>query len=773
MFGTFDPLWAKSKAGRQLLTEHTEDVVAAVRRLRRIWHWLPIELEMAAQFHDMGKGAAGFQKMLRDDTPWNFRHEVLSAAIFRVCFDVEDLKWRAPYLALLTHHKNFGSANKTNPAFQRCKSELSPVWGQKWRELDVALLEKTFAAHLSRWFYDENVESPANDVDVLAYELCSVFRDLHTARIRGALVASDHLASAGLGVAFSGRTIFARRMKKVISARLERRKKEPGQYVRPWRGWSWMQRQCAHTSGSALLMAPTGAGKTEAALLWALNNRKGGERIFYVLPYQVSINAMAKRLGELFPDEQGQIKLGQNSNVAVVHANSDLAYLQESLNDELSHDEAAKLARTHKDAARQLYAPLKVTTVYQLLNLFFGRKFFEVGLLELSDSLVVFDEIHAYDGHTLGLILVLLDCLQKLGARVFIMTATLPDCLKNELREAAHIPASAEIALPLGDKLLQEARRQIAVHDGLIEDESIVSQIEAALASGLKVAIVCNTVRKAIRMSQLLERHGPYLVHSRFTLGDRAQRENQQRIEAQNLVIATQVIEVSLDVSFGVMWTELAPADALLQRFGRVNRHGDASPSAQVVICGGDDPGSQMVYDGEILATTAKWAREFEKSGERLTFDKSLAWMEAIYPHGLTPAENDAKSQAHRKFTSVVANLKPMIDPCIDPDLEVTLFDTVQVVPSRYEKEWREAVTNKQFLRAKELTVNVNLRSWFGADKKAQRDGLQGQRKITDLGDNWQMTVALFRYTNAPVGEGPCLGLDLDDPCDESDSNFC
>ena len=46
----------------------------------------------------------------------------------------------------------------------------------------------------------------------------------------------------------------------------------------------------------------------------------------------------------------------------------------------------------------------------------FGRKFFEVGLLELTGSVVTSYEIHAYDGHTLGLIVVLLEYLQKLDA---------------------------------------------------------------------------------------------------------------------------------------------------------------------------------------------------------------------------------------------------------------------------------------------------------------------------------------------------------------------
>src|SRR5208337_1977671 len=111
-------------------------------------------------------------------------------------------------------------------------------------------------------------------------------------------------------------------------------------------------------------------------------------------------------------------------------------------------------ARAGRDAARKIYSPIKVTTVYQLLDIFFGRKFFEVGLLELTDSVVIFDEIHAYDGHTLGLIVVLLEYLQKLGARIFIMTATLPEPLKVRLRGAAGIANRNEIGLDQSDPLL-------------------------------------------------------------------------------------------------------------------------------------------------------------------------------------------------------------------------------------------------------------------------------------------------------------------------------
>jgi CRISPR-associated endonuclease/helicase Cas3 len=759
MSGTLGPLRAKSAGTRQTLCEHTQDVVNAAKQLRSFWPDLPDELEHAALFHDLGKAASGFQDMLSGGEPWSFRHEVLSAAIFRSCFDIDDTKWRRAYLALLTHHKNFGGRD-VNESFEECASFSKYArWFSKWGELNVDALKQEFYPVLDNWIYDLTIQSPANDVRYFMDEIQPAFQDLELTRLRGALIASDHLASAEMPPAIKGDLLTVEALETYVAQQLRKR-------GATFKGWKEMQAECGSVIGNAMLVAPTGAGKTEAALLWALNNRTGGERIFYVLPYQVSINAMAKRLCELFPDEDGSISLGLNQNVAIVHSNSDLAYLQESLRDDVSRADAEKVAKANKSAARQLYAPLKVTTVYQFLNLFFGRKYFEVGFLELSNSVVVFDEIHAYDGHTLGLILVLLEYLQKLGARVFIMTATLPDILKAQLCKAASIGPSQEIYLPADDPLGKEARREIHVRKECIHEVSIIAEIEEQLKSAKRVAIVCNTVQRAMDMYEKLADYQPYLVHSRFTLGDRSLRENKEVLGRKKLVIATQVIEVSLDVSFDVMFTELAPSDALLQRFGRVNRHGNGSTSAPVYICCGDDVGSQMVYDPLLLSRTSEWAECFVQSQRELNFKASIDWLHATYPTGLSEQEERAMEDAKQGFSRVVQNLKPMLDPIVDPNLEVTLFETIQVVPSKYEKILEDAIAEKNFLAAKELLVNVNLRSWFGASSQAQRDGLIASRERGDLKKKGVYTIACFYYDSDS-------GLDLTYPLDQSDSNFC
>lgn len=714
------------------LRDHTEDVLAAMRELRLIWPQISLDLDKAAIFHDLGKAAAGFQHMLRNPgETWGFRHEILSAEIFRQCYDAWKDKELLIYLAVMTHHKNLGTGTAISRDMEQCysRSERSP-WFAKWRELQTGVEEikaefRGVDPCLDKWVYKPDTSSPANDALGMKRRLKPVFDDDTFATARGALVAADHLASAGLAKAILGKSITRTSLEKYANSE-----------IRDWAGWNCMQHRAEAESNSAILIAPTGAGKTEAALLWALSNRKGYERMFYVLPYQVSINAMADRIAKAFPDEEGNVRISNTNNVAILHSNVDLAYLKDALDDELPLNQAAAVAVVKKDAARKIYAPIKITTVYQLLDIFFGKKFFEVGLLELTNSLIIFDEIHAYDGHTFGLILVLLKYLQKLNARVFIMTATLPSALTNLLAEASGIKKDQQLQLVESSSLLKEVRRKIIPCSRLIEDA--VGQIRKAVESGQKTVVVCNTVSKAIQMWQQFSDLRPLLVHSRFTLGDRASRETKENIQKYNLVISTQVIEVSLDVSFDSMFTELAPADSLLQRFGRVNRHGkcDLTNPGMCHVFTGHDRGSHRIYDSQLLKLTQE-----HMPTEPLTFHVACDWVENIYPNGLSAKENVEMENARELFSKVVMQLTPMLDlSSDDKSTEMTLFESVQVIPEQFASQWSKLKDARRHLEAKQLVVNVNLHSWRGAENSCKKHGLEVYRVI----DDWK--IAQFRY---------------------------
>jgi CRISPR-associated endonuclease/helicase Cas3 len=675
-----------------------------------IWPEIPASIDKAAIFHDLGKAATGFQKVLQGTREsWKFRHEILSAEIFRQCYDLSEKDFLIAYLAVLTHHKNIGTAYAVADEFRTCYSQSPHAqWFEKWRELIANTTElKSQSAGLDfaldNWKPMDDAVSPANEAVQLIQEIRSVFTHRKPAIARGALVAADHIASSGLGSTILGQDISREALETYARG-----------HIANWAQWSDLQLRANKQIGSAMLVAPTGAGKTEAAILWMLSNRRAFERIFYALPYQVSINAMASRIAEVFPDEMGRTEISTNNNVAVLHSNMDLVYLQDAQSDDLPRVQASAVAFHRSNAARKIYAPIKVTTVFQILDIFFGRKFFEVGLLELTNSLVIFDEIHAYDGHTLGLISVLLECLRKLGARIFIMTATLPVSLQSQLCDSIGIDASGQIALSKEDPLAAEVRRKI-VSDGRCIEQTIET-VRAAVLAGKKTAVVCNTVAKSIQMFEILADLQPLLVHSRFTLGQRAEREKKEHIDKYRLVIATQVIEVSLDVSFDVMFTELAPADSLLQRFGRVNRHGRHPDESRLGVCHiacGKDAGSERVYGPELLETTMAHIPQ-----EALTFGSACGWMEAVYPDGLVENEKLKMLASREAFRSVIAQLKPMLD-AVAQSTEETLFDSVQVIPVEMEAHWQKKKQDRNHMEAKRFVVNVSRLSWKHALRKA------------------------------------------------------
>jgi CRISPR-associated endonuclease/helicase Cas3 len=689
-----------AKSDGTTLIDHTGQVVKTAEWIHRVLLSAP-NLVRAAFYHDFGKAAKFFQTRMNGGRPENwYRHELFSLLI--VCsVSGRDALTDLELAAIITHHKNLNRLERNGSpgllawaengavALLRdlAQSELTASWGEMQRIFGkLPRLKPAAAINFIKRLY-RLVEQ-------------STFwgkQGRQLGMYRAALVAADHLASSQVGLTVAGNNIGRAALEAYAQSKIS-----------CWKGWSFIQREAANEQDSAMLIAPTGAGKTEAAELWALANRRQYERIFYVLPYQVSINAMADRIAKAFPDEQGHERLHENDNISILHSNMDLAYLRDALDDELSPEKARAAALANSKAARKIYAPIKVTTVYQLLDIFFGRKFFEVGMLELTESLVIFDEIHAYDGHTMGLILVLLKYLRKLNARIFIMTATLPSKLKEKLQQAADI--RQEIRLPAGDPLLAEVRRVIVRCDCVIED--MIEAIRQSVLVGKKTVVVCNTVKKAIRMWESLREFQPLLVHSRFTLGDRANRETKENIEKHALVISTQVIEVSLDVSFEVMFTELAPVDSLLQRFGRVNRHGPADPS-HVGICYiacGEDRGSRTIYGSELLDRTLR-----HLPLELLTFEVACNWIEKVYPEGLSEKQEERMEKACDGFDKIVAQLKPMIDAPVDVETEMTLFDTVQVIPKEYEEQWLSFREKRQYLEAKELVVNVSLPAWFGA----------------------------------------------------------
>ncbi|WP_052306418.1 CRISPR-associated helicase Cas3' [Pyrococcus sp. ST04] len=379
--------------------------------------------------------------------------------------------------------------------------------------------------------------------------------------LKGLLNATDHLASAG--------EVKIRLLPSIADSIDEKIPREK---------WRPLQRQAYETYGNLLLRAPTGYGKTEAALLWADRNaqrtKKGiTSRIFYILPYKVSINAMHQRLLDVF---------GDPALVGVLHSSSTF-YLYSS------HLEYQRLSSLY----RKIYTPLKVTTLFQIMKAFFGVGFFEMSLSELTNSLLIFDEIHAYEPNILGIILAILKLLKDYMAKTLIMTATLPTFMEELIKKIIN-PRELKVSADEADKF---TRHRVNLINGSMDN------IEGLVGELPKPSLVaCNTVDRAIEVYSKLKDMGykVVLLHSRFPYGDREEKERKllQNLRKYDFVVATQVVEVSLDLNFESILTEPAPLDALIQRFGRVNRRGFGRLKDVYVLTEGSK-GDERVYPPE------------------------------------------------------------------------------------------------------------------------------------------------------------------------------
>lgn len=303
-----------------------------------------------------------------------------------------------------------------------------------------------------------------------------------------------------------------------------------------------------------LVVAPTGAGKTD----FLLKRTKG--RIFYTLPFQASINAMWSRFKETIP----------NKDIRLLHATSKIV--------------------VGKNLDEQILQPLigssvKVLTPHQLAAIIFGTSGFESVMLDLKGCDVILDEIHTYSDFSRAMVLEIVKTLLWLDCKIHIGTATMPTVLYNELLKI--LGGSENVyEVKLENKIIDEFDRHLIFKH---EDEKGINEIlKSAFLQKEKVLLIFNTIKKAQVAFKKYQETFPeipmMLIHSRFKRSDRVKREFQLKDDFNGngkdnlgispcLVISTQVVEVSLDISFDRMITMCAPLDSLIQRFGRVNRY--------------------------------------------------------------------------------------------------------------------------------------------------------------------------------------------------------
>ncbi|NPV38761.1 MAG: CRISPR-associated helicase Cas3' [Brevinematales bacterium] len=406
-------------------------------------------------------------------------------------------------------------------------------------------------------------------------------------------------------------------------------KTEKTQDISLWQEEKLKDNNCKN---NLILIAPTGSGKTEFAFLWS-----GEEKFFYTLPLRAAVEQIYDRATKIF----GEDKTG------LLHSDADVYLLGDDYN-----YERLKVY----DVAKQLSYPVIVST---------GDQFFPYGLrppgyeriyATFSYSRVVIDEIQAYDPRATAIIVKFIEDIYRLGGKFLLMTATLPEYVKKEIEDRIKSNGEKhfdELNLYEEEKSeyqnLKKHKLSFVNISNKKKDkkidftipEEIIKDIVSKAEDKKRVLVILSTVKQAKniyeRIKSYIEKNKTQniikdeniiLFHSQFTLNEKQRIKNEIENKFKNpkdqndnegkILVATQVVEAAIDIDTDILYTEICPMDALVQRMGRVLRRykknfdldkqngtSKVSPNIYVLVFKeGYESGNGRVYESELIEKT-------------------------------------------------------------------------------------------------------------------------------------------------------------------------
>ena len=426
-----------------------------------------------------------------------------------------------------------------------------------------------------------------------------------------------------------------------------------------------------------IVVASTGIGKTEGALLWA-----GDSKTFYTLPIKVSINAIYERI-----KIQGYY---DKEKITILHSDAVSELMKEDADFGDAWDKYGK--------SKKLSYPFTVCTIDQLFYFVFKSLGTEIFPATLKYSKIIIDEIQSYTPEITAFILYGLKVINDLGGQFCIMTATLPPIIK-ELMERENIKFETPKTFIKKDENGNSIKRHFIkfIEFEESEDKKDFNYNEILeKAKNNKVLIICNTVRRSqdvyIKLKEKNKQNTEInLLHSRFIFRDRKLKEKiiqnfastkeEDRNNDAGIWISTQIVEASLDIDFDVLYTDMCSADSLLQRMGRCYRNRIYEKDEPNIFIYdtkiGVGNGKNSVYDLDIYDRSVKFIKEYDNN--IFTEEQKLKYIDKVY--NTKDLENSDYLESINKNYEALKNLQPaFIDKSDAADL-FRAIDSVTVIP--------------------------------------------------------------------------------------------
>ena len=401
----------------------------------------------------------------------------------------------------------------------------------------------------------------------------------------------------------------------------------------------WQEKILAQNdSDNLVLIAPTGSGKTEFALLWAKNR---GKKLIYTLPLRVALNDLYWRFGD---KGEGYF---EEEFLRILHSTSFIEYLKEE------RDGIALEVDEKQTTAELFSSPLTLTTPDQVFLSSLKYYGFDKLVSIYPLSAIVIDEIQAYNPEMAAVIIKTLEIIKKLYGNLLIITATFPPYFEEFFNEEGFKIIDLEKTnngiksqiknynlkrhkIKLLDKNLFDYNKNDG--DGVKINEDGFNEIKKIISDQKEknILIIVNNVGKAIELFKKLEKDNeikgriiikdtnnkeiPLLLHSRLIEKEKSKRINAIKEALKNdkrgmVLISTQLVEASVDIDFDLLITEAAPIDSQIQRWGRiyrnrVNDYNERSPN--IFIFTDVDKGTSAIYDKQVIEKTVEKLKEKE-----------------------------------------------------------------------------------------------------------------------------------------------------------------
>ena len=527
----------------------------------------------------------------------------------------------------------------------------------------------------------------------------------------------------------------------------------------------------------------TGAGKTEAAVILAhrLMQKTHAKGVYFALPTMATSNAMYSRMAIAY--QHFYKSDGNKPSLILAHAASKMSdEFRESLLPKNPHPKQnngddTTTAEAHcnqwlaDNRKKSLLADIGVGTIDQALLAILPSKHQSLRLLGLLNKVLIVDEVHACDAYMLELLCALLRAHASAGGSSILLSATLPEnqrqqllnaCSEGQQWQTPELKKTGEDSYPLVTALnnlgLQETiietrdtvKRTVKVKllDHKKEVENLLIQ---TVKNGQCACWIRNTVIDARESYEYLKKAHPDwkidLFHARFALGDRLDIEKRvlKRFgknsttdeRKKQILIATQVVEQSLDADWDELITDLTPIDLIIQRAGRLRRHiRDASGNRTE---GKDQRGQPVLHilSPEPVATPPKdWYSNFFKIAKNIYENHGQLWLTAhlLQQAGKFKMPEDARTLIEGVYSDEAQENIPneLLDSAWDAEgsskaeTSIARLNALRLTTG-YASEvanhwWDEAKTPT---RLGEETITLYLAKWANGKLKPWRDEKQ------------------------------------------------